>query len=208
MSGFLEKITLYDLLGYTIPGFAFVLIMLYGLYSPDTLILLETYKSFNGFFAIVLLVVSYSVGIALSELGRVVDWIISKVLKKGYTFDNMESIKRAMENSKFWEEQTDMEVNASAIKMMYSDIQTDENYKRIHNYASAGVMYKNMFTSLFLGDTILLIRHMFFGKNYPYFTICFCVLFSLYLIFFVRWRRFEEKRNNYTINWFIKKYTK
>ena len=82
MSGFLEKITLYDLLGYTIPGFVFFLIMLYGVYSTDTLVLLETYKNYNGFLAIVLLVASYLVGIAMSELGRIVDWIISKVLQK------------------------------------------------------------------------------------------------------------------------------
>lgn len=207
MSGFLEKITLYDLLGYTIPGFVFLLIMLYGVYSTDTLVLLETYKNYNGFLAIVLLVASYLVGIAMSELGRIVDWIISKFFTKEYTFDNMESIKRAMANSKFWEEQTDMEVNTIAIKMMYSDIQTDENYKRIHNYASAGVMYKNMFTSLLGGNIILLFRHIFFGINYPYFNICFCVLLFLALIFLVRWKRFEGKTNNYTINWFIKKYT-
>lgn len=207
MSAFLEKITLYDLLGYTIPGFAFLLIMLYGVFSTDTLVLLETYKNYNGFLAIVLLVASYLVGIAMSELGRMLDNIITKVLKKENMPDNMESIKHAMANSKFWEGQSDLDVNANAIKMMYSDIQTDENYKRIHNYASAGVMYKNMFTSLLGGNIILLFRHIFFGINYPYFNICFCVLLFLALIFLVRWKRFEGKTNNYTINWFIKKYT-
>lgn len=217
MSTFLEKITLYDLIGYTVPGFVFLLVVLYGL--QDILDVLGKYKDTNGFFAVVILVVSYCVGIVLSELGRILDGILDCLLafagryihpSRGTAriFADMENIKRAMQNSKFWEGQDAPEVNSQAIRMMYSDIQTDDNFKRIHNYASAGVMYKNMFMSLFLGDSIILLRHGFGGVQYPYFNACFWTLLFLSVIFCVRWKRFDEKKDIYTINWFIKKYAK
>lgn len=113
-----------------------MLVLLYGL--QDILDVLGLYKDINGFFMVVILVVSYSVGIALSELGRLLDGFLlfagryihpSKINIS--TFADMENIKKAMKNSKFWKGQDVLEVNSKAIKMMYSDIQTDDNFKRI-----------------------------------------------------------------------------
>ena len=185
----LEKITLYDLLGYTLPGgIMFYMVSGYDMQQKLTLFGLICYISFGFLFGILLSEFSAFVTEHLKgELCSLSDAGISK-----------EIATKALNNAKVVENLnlTEEEIKKHFVNM-YSDIQIDKNYGRIHNYASASLLYKNMVVVSFIG-----ILHYAFCGNCTNVIIAFCSLG----LFAHRWYRFEKKRFIYTINWYVKKY--
>lgn len=204
MSSVFEKVTLYDLLGYMVPGAVFVLLgitePLFRLGSDEQKIL----SDFEGYFMTAFVLISYTSGIVLSEIARWLSWLIDKVFGRDYTFINTEAVKSALEKSHLVDRQELQGALDSRkyFKFMYGIIQQEKDYGRIHGYASAEILYKNL-TVAFLFNVIL---RMVFSKGYsvPGGTI---ICLAIAVIFFIRWRRFRDKKVKYTELWFRKKYT-
>lgn len=206
----LQKLTLYDLLGYALPGA--VLLMVYG--QDDLNVLLD--GGAKG--GILLLLFGFLVGVVISEIMQWVERVLqifrgeqqwSKLCKK-YSL-TAERMGQALKNARMIKVS---ETDAHNISLencrdyqaaVYADIQTDPKYSRIHNYASAALLYKNM---VFVAVAAV----AFFawpaaeqidvkGKTIKIvFAILGCVSF------FSRWMRFREKKAGYALCWFMDKY--
>lgn len=194
----LEKITLYDLLGYALPGC--ILLYVLGVFG-------DAGSEAGAFFALVFVVTGYVTGILISEASA---WLIG-----GKTFSEKlkrdaekkikiapEAVKRALKKANVLpgsKPAADMELVWTYLAVMYADIQTDSNYNRIHNYASAVPLYKNMAVVSALCAVIYAWRHQWI----------FCAASAAAVVLFVhRWRRFEIKKILYTVNWYVNKYLK
>lgn len=218
MDSVFEKITLYDLLGYMVPGSLFLILLYYG-YCPN----LEKgdlnlYEEYKGIISVCCVIGSYVCGIAISEIARWILTGIGHLLGKcccipgtvnGY--DKLERdigteiIKSALQNSHLVEINSGITGNivGKYWNVMYSDIQSDADYKRIHNYASAATMYKNMAFALLGGGVWASILRQPLQKDEI--TVS-CVLLFCVIIFVVRWARFEKKKERYAVMWFVKKH--
>ncbi len=203
MNSVFEKVTLYDLLGYMVPGAVFVLLgitePLFRLGSDEQKIL----SDFEGYFMTVFVIISYTSGIVLSEIARWVSCLIDKVFGRKYTFENTEAVKLALEKSHLVDRQKLQGALDSRkyFKIMYGVIQQEKDYGRIHGYASSEILYKNLAMAFGL-NAILRIG---FSKIYSVpggIIICSAIA----VIFFIRWRRFRDKKVKYTELWFRKKY--
>lgn len=185
----LEKITLYDLLGYTLPG-GVVLYMLgeYSMQDELSLFGVICYVSF-----------SFLLGILISQISAFTTEILKKDMCSLSDAGINKSIAiKALNNAKIVETQNmeEREIKEHYINM-YSDIQADKNYGRIHNYASAALLYKNMVVVSFVGI-------VYYGLKED--DVSVILAFVALCLFAYRWYRFEKKRINYTINWYVKKY--
>lgn len=198
----LQKLTLYDLLGYALPGG--VLLMVYGRENLDVLF----DEGAKGW--ILLLLFGFLVGVAISEIMQWVERGLLKVrgkkqwlkLCEEYSL-TAERMGQALKNARMIKVP---ETDANNISLgncrdyqaaVYADIQTDPKYSRIHNYASAALLYKNMvFVAVFAAWQVR-------GKWEPE-GIAFLIIGSL--CFFARWMRFREKKVGYAFCWFVDKY--
>lgn len=206
----LEKITLYDILGYTFPG---------GI----TLYILNKYnfeQKFSTFGIIIFIVMSFLVGVLISEIAS---WFFTKLFSQRKKFQNKiwkktgldcSVIAKALKNSGSIEDENSIndasEVSEHFINM-YSDIQTDKEYSRIHNYASAGLLCKNMAIVSFICAIQFLfdkcsvcsdICSTFIDKELMKIIVSIAAL----IIFSLRWIKFERKKISYTINWYVQKH--
>ena len=68
MSEVIQKITLYDLLGYTVPGTILVSVYFYLFYLKDHLDLITKYGQFAGYLFAALIVSGYICGLAIAEV--------------------------------------------------------------------------------------------------------------------------------------------
>ena len=68
MDSVFEKITLYDILGYLFPGSVLMLLFLFGVDAKTVVGFFEKWNVGNGFMYLAFFLVSYLIGIALSEL--------------------------------------------------------------------------------------------------------------------------------------------
>lgn len=89
------------------------------------------------------------------------------------------------------------------MKQMYSDIQSDKEYRRIHNYASAEVMYKNLALAIPISAVLLCTYYpdCMWGKG--------IVLVSGIIGMYISWmrcKRFCGKKQEYTVCWYAEKY--
>lgn len=118
----------------------------------------------------------------------------------------MDSIRKALQKSGLiTKDISQNQISDEYIQLMYSDIQTDTNYKRIHNYASAEVMYKNMTFALFFGSASAFLISIYF-KSFAEDWVVSVVGVFLAIVFIRRRKRFDEKKKQYTVEWFVKKY--
>lgn len=210
MDGVLEKITLYDILGYFVPGSLLVVICLLGADPKDLISHLEQWADYKGGLYFVFFLISYLAGIVLSEVmawawkplialvgkeNKIPKEITSEqilaALKKSGVCDEEDSIKTKMEE----------DFMGYYFPYMYGIIQKSDSYKRIHNYASAYVLYKNVAGALILGACTMLRNDV---SNKWIGTVC--IIMSI--VFGVRGVRFQEKRNRYAIIWFVEKFTR
>lgn len=200
----LQKLTLYDLLGYALPGAVLLLI-----YSGNDLNELSDLGAEGG---LLLLLFSFLTGIISSEIMQWVDRILNRFfgIKQWQNLCTQYSLsgkrmKQALKKAQIMNE-SDMDSDTDDEAMenyrryqnaIYADIQTDPKYSRIHNYASAALLYKNMvFVSVFY------IVNDFCEKELHNIVIGAIVL----LCFYTRWMRFKSKKMGYAACWFLEKY--
>ena len=81
MDYIIEKITLYDILGYGFPGFFFMLIVVVGLYDHIPQSFIQLMKDHDGVVLASAIVLSHITGIILSEISKLISRIISLITK-------------------------------------------------------------------------------------------------------------------------------
>ncbi len=200
MGPIFEKITLYDVLGYFVPG-SLVMLTVCGMFLPsadqDGAALYQDYESL---FIYGFILTSYICGILLSEISRII-MDRSRENEKPPIPD--ESIKLALRNAGVIAAQDEDIKITDYFKQMYGDIQSDPEYRRIHNYASAEVLYKNLAPAVLISAVILCISFPegLWGKG--------IVLISGAAGMRIAWhrgKRFRCKKQDYTVCWYVEKY--
>lgn len=195
----LQKLTLYDLLGYALPG---TVLLCIGWWDDINTKLLIQHGTV-GWCWIVLIFLGYTVGIIISEMATWIFHLFHLDTSMEDVCDKCgisgERITKALKCAGMieGEESVNYETAAEYMVQIYADIQTDSNYMRIHNYASAALVYKNlavvfMFCLLFKWCEL----------NWQMIVIVLGVIALLV----VRWVRFDNKKMCYTLSWFVKKY--
>lgn len=222
MEKVIEKVTLYDLLGYGFPGFFMLFILLIDFINliPDTTINLV--KDHSGIFVVALIVLSHIVGILLSESGKkmysfkgirsvlgLADQNKNAIFKRALESVNQEDLKAALSKSGSSYDLND-ERTADYI---YSVIQVNPEFSRIHSYASAEVMSRNTATACLIGGFLALVLCVFryfqlFDNGYRcrFQLLAMIVLFLCSRLMYERSATFSEKKILYACNWFILKY--
>ncbi len=211
MDGVLEKITLYDILGYLVPGsLLMVLILGGGIGREKMLSYLGQWGDYKGVLYFTFLLLSYLVGIVLSE---VMAWfwkcklfkvLIQKVRKclgkenKIFEIISTEQIVNALQNSGIsgdrvlLKSQVENSFMERYFSYVYGIVQKCDDCKRVHNYASAYVLYKNVAGALIFGGIAVLYNNIENG-----WIGILCVVMSV--VFVIRGVEFQDKRNGYAI---------
>lgn len=203
MDSIFEKITLYDILGYFMPG-SLVVVAVCGKfiqnYHTQTASL---YNEFSSLFTYGFILLSLICGLLISEVSRnVLMWIGKKQSEKG-GYPQIElpvpeqTIKRALVKANIVKESESIDVRAYD-GQIYGDIQSDKEYKRVHNYASAEVMCKNL--AFAVPISTLIVSSYFYNSLIVASGILCCVFFL------VRCERFCKKKQKYAIIWYVEKY--
>ena len=100
---------------------------------------------------------------------------------------------------------------------MYADLQTDTEYSRIHNYASSLLVCKNMMMTSLMCTIILLFQCFQKSKIQDSIDVMVVIIASIAIgvmgvvcafLFYRRYKEQQERRDTYTIIWFVKKYIK
>lgn len=215
MNSIIEKITLYDFFGYLIPGSVFMSLLLVRLIQELGSDGLTDLKDFKSQLTVLFLLWSFLSGLILSELARVIsDFVDKRGLKDTYVNSvkkaaNIDGsmLKEAIKKSKLVEN-GDLIQNTNLLNylpMIYGTIQSDEKYKRLHNYASSETMYKNLTAAVLLGG---IPEILFLPQKLQCGIIAgIVVVWILSVILLMRrYYRFRIKKSAYSLIWFIEKY--
>lgn len=215
MNSIIEKITLYDFFGYLIPGSVFMSLLLVRLIQELGSDGLTDLKDFKSQLTVLFLLWSFLSGLILSELARVIsDFADKRGLKDTYVNSvkkaaNIDGsmLKEAIKKSKLVEngdliQNTDL---LNYLPMIYGTVQSDEKYKRLHNYASSETMYKNLTAAVLLGG---IPEILFLPQKLQCGIIAgIVVVWILSVILLMRrYYRFRIKKSAYSLIWFIEKY--
>lgn len=215
MNSIIEKITLYDFFGYLIPGSVFMSLLLVRLIQELGSDGLTDLKDFKSQLTVLFLLWSFLSGLILSELARVIsDFVDKRGLKDRYVNSvkkaaNIDGsmLKEAIKKSKLVEN-GDLIQNTNLLNylpMIYGTVQSDEKYKRLHNYASSETMYKNLTAAVLLGG---IPEILFLPQKLQCGIIAgIVVVWILSVILLMRrYYRFRIKKSAYSLIWFIEKY--
>lgn len=215
MNSIIEKITLYDFFGYLIPGTVFMSLLLVRLIQELGSDGMTDLKDFKSQLTVLFLLWSFLSGLILSELARVIsDFADKRGLKDRYVNSvkktaNIDGsmLKEAIKKSKLVEngdliQNTDL---LNYLPMIYGTVQSDEKYKRLHNYASSETMYKNLTAAVLLGG---IPEILFLPQKLQCGIIAgIVVVWILSVILLMRrYYRFRIKKSAYSLIWFIEKY--
>lgn len=215
MNSIIEKITLYDFFGYLIPGSVFMSLLLVRLIQGLGSDGLTDLKDFKSQLTVLFLLWSFLSGLILSELARVIsdfadkrglkDRYVNSVKKAANIDESM--LKEAIKKSKLVEN-GDLIQNTNLLNylpMIYGTVQSDEKYKRLHNYASSETMYKNLTAAVLLGG---IPEILFLPQKLQCGIIAgIVVVWILSVILLMRrYYRFRIKKSAYSLIWFIEKY--
>lgn len=213
MDSLFEKITLYDILGYMLPGGFFIILLLIPLEIKELEAGIELMGKTGTLFVVAVLIIAYVCGIVLSEMARWMFGLWMKIWKKvtgeaaGLSGKvEKEKIILALKESKLVKEDNllptldEKEIKKKYYRVMNAAVQIDGKYKRIHNYASAVVLYKNLACAVIAS---LAVRYVIWHKAWIWYDIG-CV--GVAICFFVRLVRFEQKVQEYTEVFFVDKY--
>lgn len=195
----LQKLTLYDLLGYALPG----CVLLFFLNSENS----ENLTKMEAGGVLLIIVFGFLTGIMISEVMRWVEMLIGKLFGKKqwnavwnkYAL-SCERMERALKKAHILDRIGNGADNAFFSKYrtaIYADIQTDSKYSRIHNYASLALLCKNMFLVMLFCMIDGIIRNSFEEGLFGVIGLC---------CFGIRWQRFSSKKIGYAICWFLEKY--
>ena len=205
MEQIIEKVLYYDLYGYAVPG-SFLLLSLWSKEFISYVICENALRGIPLYALLLLVTAGIVVGMVVTE---VADFAYDK-LRKDSTLENfikdkeisvtivIEALKRVGVNEPMKDNGCSM-----YLWIMYSAIQTDPEYSRIHNYAASQVLCRNMSVTCCLGGFI--IGWKWLGISYG--TLIFGIIgIACGVLFFWRECRFREKKDAYTLFWFIQKY--
>lgn len=209
MGSLLEKITLYDILGYTFPGCVLLLLLL-GTDVECIFSFLDQWSDYKGAVFFLFFLTAYLSGIILSELADMF-WAIGKKIKPSLSaewerdvFLN-EQVVKALKESGYYDasEASAGEIERSDVSRymgyMYGTVQKGTEYTRIHDYASAYLLYKNLAMALGAGTMLL-----FFSKGWNFVILIGGVILTALMV--KRSIRFYHIKNKYAVVWFLNKY--
>ena len=222
MNSAIEKITLYDFFGYLIPGLTFLLLAAAGpVFEYKEM--QELIADNTGIVVSVSLLCGFVCGLVLSEVFGLISDIYKKAKKKYFAGNgetqkseldvleegsgiNKESIRRAIERSGY---KRGHNSSGKILSIMYGNIQADEQYKRIHNYASSEVLAKNLATAVLAGGLaeiiwMALTGNRLFSKGVS--GLISVIWLCVFLLLVRRYRKFGKKKERYTVIWFVQKY--
>lgn len=215
MNSIIEKITLYDFFGYLIPGSVFMSLLSVRIIQEVGSDVLTDLQNFKSQLTVFFLLWSFLSGLILSELARVIsDFVDKRGLKDTYVNSvkkaaNIDEsmLKEAIKKSKLVEN-GDLIQNTNLLNylpMIYGTVQSDEKYKRLHNYASSEIMYKNLTVAVFLGGIpeILFLPQKLQGWSMKG---IFVVWILSVILLMHRYYRFRIKKSVYSLIWFVEKY--
>ena len=160
----IQKITIYDILGYVFPGSILVVAVLYRFASGLLFSNMD-----NGYFIALILIIGYAIGMVISEIAKIIEYVVNGDPQYKIDVENrdnrdeidnigVEKVVQALRNAGLIEKNK-CNLSKEEIKKyftyMYADIQTDDKYCRIHNYASSELVCKNMATTFLISTLIL-----------------------------------------------------
>ena len=191
MDSMLEKITLYDIMSYFVPGFLCLVLIVFALIPELSTSNLDVYNNYKGYIGFTFVIFSYVAGIAISSVARFFCSLINEFLKKrkedksnrdksnrdksnrdksNETYN--QSLRNALLQSGMSEKDAESCISKDDSLLLrqrqdfldmwiYADIQADPRYKRIHNYASSEFMYKNIAVAFILAAIVPETLHFF-----------------------------------------------
>lgn len=197
----LEKITLYDLLGYTVPGSITLLVFLGKWAKIEYIKEISELKDVYGYIFLMFCVVGFLLGILISEIS----YLIAKHIKINLNtviIPRKEKIMDALKEGGFIDcTEQNFEVE-KYVKSMYGSIQCDPQYSRIHNYKSSELLNRNM-------ALVCLLAGIWIGGFYQ---LAVCVRGSTFIgmiiaayLFFLRYKKIKSRSYLYTVIWYIEK---
>ena len=214
MSSIIEKITLYDFFGYLVPGSVFTsLLGLRGMqeFGGGEAAEMQDYISV---YVVLFLLWGFLFGLLLSEVARIVSdfadiWLKDKYVRKirKCAYIDTAKVKMAIEKSGI-AENVMLENDIDFLKylpVIYGVVQSDESYKRIHNYASSETMYKNLSAAVLFGGLIDII-YLILEYQDGYIWVISIVWMLSIALFIHRYYRFRIKKYVYSLIWFVEKY--
>lgn len=199
----LQKLTLYDLLGYTLPGCIFILVC-GGEDRKNQLLHIVNKGCGQGGTIFALICCGYILGIVIAEIMNLILKKTGQLEISDKMYDkyhvNDDRINQSLEKAGIIQaagRASGLELYKLYHGEMYAKIQTDEKYFRIHNYASAELLYKNMILVSLMCMISFILKQDILG----------IVLGVVGVIcFYMRWKRFYEKKLGYCLGWFLDKY--
>lgn len=207
MSNIIEKITLYDLLGYTVPGT--ILVTIWGYVYLNNICMIDSFldccKDYAGYLFTALFICGYVIGIAISEL----TYILSKIIEKREWFMKENEIgiigyniiAKALKQAGLIQDENEIKNMKDAqkyIRCIYGIMQADSKYSRLHNYASSELICRNLsFVALNCGIAVFCVTNKYIA-----------ILFGIILagIYMERWKKQHWRKKFYTVSWFVDKY--
>lgn len=210
MDTFFERITFYDLYGYTIPG-SFLILMLSSPHLSQIMGIWDQYENLAIYIFIVAVLLSFITGILISEIAHWLFYIILYKLDLRFKHLQMDKLKlpesRAVNALKctgvLMDSYTISEQIQNNLPYIYGEIQTDSKYKRIHNYASCEILYRNM--AMALSISIIFITYSSDLEAIQRIAIFLLFIISVFLMG-RRSYRFMVKKESYAVYWFVEKY--
>lgn len=216
MNSVIEKITLYDFFGYLLPGMTFLSLLAVSFFCYFGTSMPQALSNCNSILITLFLLWGFLCGIILSELARrILNGIEKAFFKETYEEKAVRSAgidesqmnkllkKTGIINSKSASRKKDI---VSYLPMIYADIQTDDKYKRIHNYASSETMYKNLAAALFFGGMPEFIFLLLSEYHTCLKVVVILIWLASVMVLILRYYRFRLKKYVYSILWFVDKY--
>lgn len=209
----LQKITIYDLLGYTVPGSILIGIMVICFYKPDIQFLLGTYEKQWGYIFAVIILLGYVTGLVLAQFGKIFFCPFNFFMYKWRGRDKhneavrlgKDRIKEALIKSGVDGKQLKSLNEKQMVKRysgyMFADLQTDSKYSRIHNYASSELVCGNLTLALLIGG-ILLWGYEVCGKD----LVKTILYFAAIALLIARYELQRMRKEDYALDWFVQKY--
>lgn len=211
MGTIFERVTYYDLYGYTIPGCLLLALCFWKNFLHWFQKLMELPEGVYLYGFLIFIFSGMVVGIIMAELserfyGMIYGYSCKLHLTEPSLGISYKVIKRALleagvaENTTVITNQRDV---YNWLWYIYGCIQVDKSYNRIHNYASSQLMYGNLSAAVLAGGIVTIIRVSAWLEIK---LLMFLVIAGIAVVLGVRSEKFRVKKEVYAIFWFIEKY--
>lgn len=215
MSSIIEKITLYDFFGYLIPGSLFTSLLCFRGIQEFGNSIAEELSEYKSELLLLFFLWAFLFGLLLSEAARIIAdfierrWLTNRYVSRIRVAANIDLVilgtviqKSGLADNAVIDKDAALERYLPAI---YGVVQSDEKYKRVHNYASSETMYKNLSAAVLFGgliEIVYLVQRYQGGGILGIITVW--VLSAALLMH--RYYRFRIKKYAYSLIWFTEKY--